>query len=109
MLMNKRNPTRPGLRCVSLMLIAMLLFGLAATAQTQPIKGVIVDEKGQPVAGATIKVKGSSEATTSADDGTYSLNVKTGASLIISYTGFEETEINTQRGNYSRIQLKQRN
>lgn len=107
--MNKRNPTQAGLRCVSLMLITMLLFGLAATAQTQPIKGTIVDEKGQPVAGATIRVKGANETTTSGDDGTYSLNVKTGASLIISYTGFEETEINTQRGNYTRIQLKQRN
>jgi TonB-linked SusC/RagA family outer membrane protein len=107
--MNKRNPTRPGLRCVCLMLIAMLLYGLAATAQTQPITGVIVDEKGQPVAGATIRVKGSNQATTSAEDGSYSLNIKAGASLIISYTGFEETEINTQRGNYAKIQLKQRN
>lgn len=107
--MNKGNPNQARLRNVSLMLIAMLLFGLASTAQTQPIKGTIVDEKGQPVAGATIRIKGSNEATSSADDGTYSLNVNTGATLIISYTGFEETEINTQRGNYTKIQLKQRN
>lgn len=110
MLMNKRNPNQPGAFRLSLMLLLMLLYGVAATAQTQPIKGIIIDENGQPVAGATIRVKGGKAATTSADDGTYSLNnVNPGASLIISYTGFEEKEINTQRDNYAKIELKRRN
>ncbi|WP_081204560.1 SusC/RagA family TonB-linked outer membrane protein [Niastella yeongjuensis] len=106
--MNKRILNQLRLRPVSLMLLTMLLFGFAATAQTQPIKGIIVDEKGQPVAGATIRVKGSQAVTTSGDDGTYSLNAPSGASLIISYTGFEETTINTQHDNYEKIKLKRR-
>jgi TonB-linked SusC/RagA family outer membrane protein len=108
--MNKRTLNQPGLLRLSLSLFVMLLFGIAATAQTQPIKGIILDESGQPVAGATIRVKGDQMVTTSGDDGTFSLNnVKAGASLIISYTGFEEREINTQHDNYAKIQLKRRN
>jgi TonB-linked SusC/RagA family outer membrane protein len=106
--MNKRILNRLRLRTASLMLIAMLLVGLAATAQTQPIKGMIVDEKGQPVAGATIRVKGGQAVTTSNEDGSYTLNANPGASIIISYTGFEETTVNTQRDKYAKIQLKRR-
>ena len=92
-----------------LALIAFLFSTLATTAQTTTIKGVIIDDKGLPVAGATISEKGGQQTTVSAEDGSYTLNVKTGASIIISYTGFGEREISTQGNAYKRIELKNLN
>ena len=108
--MNKRKPRLlAGLRS-TLTVLAALLSMLAVTAQTQTIKGIVLDESGQPVAGATVRVKGSQLATMSGADGGYTLaNVKTGASLLVSYTGHEEQEIPTTGKAYERIQLKKRN
>ncbi|MBS1567562.1 MAG: SusC/RagA family TonB-linked outer membrane protein, partial [Bacteroidetes bacterium] len=87
-----------------------LLSLLTASAQTQTIKGTIIDENGQPVARATVRVKGGGQATVSADDGSFTLtNVKAGASIIISHTGFEEQEIGTLGKEYEKVQLKKRN
>ncbi|HEY4287822.1 MAG TPA: TonB-dependent receptor [Puia sp.] len=108
--MNKRKSTLlAGLRLTLTLLIASLSM-LAATAQTQTIKGTIIDENNQPVAGATVRVKGNQQATISGEDGSYTLaNVKTGASIIISHTGFEEQEVRTLGKNYERVRLKKHN
>jgi TonB-linked SusC/RagA family outer membrane protein len=110
MLMNKRILNRPGMLRACLTLLVALLSTLAVTAQTQTIKGTIIDESGQPVAGATVRVKGDQQVTTSGEDGTYTLaNVKTGARIIISYTGFEQQEIGTTGNAYEKVQLKKLN
>lgn len=109
MLMNKRKLNLPGTLRFTLTLLVALLSMLGVNAQTQTIKGTIIDENGQPVAGATVRVKGSPQATTSGEDGVYTLvNVKAGASIIISYTGFEEQEFSTNGKGYERVQLKKR-
>jgi TonB-linked SusC/RagA family outer membrane protein len=80
---------------------------LTATAQTQTIKGTVVDDGGQPVAGATIRVKGERQTTTSTDNGTYTLaNVKNGAKILISFTGFEDVEVSASGTAHERVQLK---
>ena len=107
--MNKRKLHLPGTLRLTLTLLVALLSMLGVTAQTQTIKGTIIDENGQPVAGATVRVKGDRQATTSGEDGVYTLvNVKAGASIIISYTGFEEKEISTKGKDYERVRLKKR-
>lgn len=89
-------------------LIALLLV-LSVHAQTQTVKGTVVDETGAPVARATVRIKGERQATTSADDGSYVLNnVKNGAVIVISYTGYEEQEIPLSAGGLDRIQLKRK-
>lgn len=109
MLMNKRRLNLPGTLRQTLALLVALLSMLGVTAQTQTIKGTVIDENGQPVAGATVRVKGDRQTTTSGDDGVYTLvNVKAGASIIVSYTGFEEQEISTKGKDYERVRLKKR-
>jgi TonB-linked SusC/RagA family outer membrane protein len=108
--MNTRQLCLPGKLRASLIFVVALLSMLAAKAQTQTIKGTIVDENGQPVAGATVRVKGDPQTTTSGEDGTYTLvNVKAGASIIISHTGFEERELSTTGNSYEKVQLKRQN
>jgi TonB-linked SusC/RagA family outer membrane protein len=107
--MNKRKSHLTRKLRLSLAFLVFLFCTLAATAQTKTIKGIIIDDKGLPVAGATIREKGGQQTTMSVEDGSYTLNVKTGAFIVISYTGFGEMEISTQGNGYKKIQLKSLN
>lgn len=54
------------------------------------VKGQVTNEKGEPLAGATISVKGTTKATSSNADGTFILTgVTEGATLVISSVGYE--------------------
>ena len=63
--------------------------------QSKAIKGSIVDENGEPVIGATIKVVGgtSNQMTVSDFDGNFSINAKVGAKIKVSYIGYEEANV----------------
>ncbi len=62
--------------------------------QTTTISGTIVDEKKQPLIGASIAVKGTSIGTTTNEDGKYTLNVPNDAkTLVVSYIGYENKEM----------------
>ena len=62
--------------------------------QAAPIRGQIVDGKGDPVAGATIQVKGNKNRATSTDEnGRFSLEAKGGEELIISHVSFETKNV----------------
>ena len=67
-------------------------------AQTITITGKVSDEKGASVAGATVTEKGTRNATTTIDDGTFTLQVKNKAKLVISYVGYEPYEVEAKAG-----------
>jgi TonB-linked SusC/RagA family outer membrane protein len=57
------------------------------------INGKVQDESGQPLPGATIRVKGSSQATSADNNGSFELsNVKESDVLLISFTGYVSQE-----------------
>ena len=70
--------------------------------QTKKVTGTVMDAMG-PVIGASILEKGTSNGTVTDIDGNFSLNVKPGATLVISYIGFETQEIAV--GNQSTINV----
>lgn len=57
-------------------------------AQTQQIKGNVVDEFGEPMIGVTVKVKGSIEATITDLDGNFTIKAAPNATLELSYVGY---------------------
>ena len=59
------------------------------------IQGVIVDEKGESVIGASIMEKGTNNGTISDIDGKFTLNVSDNAVLLVSYIGYLTQTINT--------------
>jgi len=68
------------------------------------VSGKVVDERGQPIAGATIKVKGTDLFTSSGVDGTFLIkNVNENSFLVISYIGFQVREVKAAKelGNIS--------
>lgn len=62
-------------------------------AQTVKVKGQVVDETGEPLVGATVKVKDSNAGTITDFDGNFQLDVKSNATLVISYLGYKNREI----------------
>lgn len=68
----------------------MLLSSISALAQNREIKGRVSDEKGEPLAGATL-LAGTSKAYAIAEqDGSFILNAKVGESITVSYLGFDD-------------------
>src|ERR1700748_607506 len=81
---------------VAIATLFALTQGMAQTVIT--ITGKVTDEKGASIAGATITEKGTRNATTTRDDGTYSINVRSKARLVISYVGYELYETDAKDG-----------
>lgn len=61
--------------------------------QYLPIKGLIRDSTGAPLAGASVKIKGSNKGTSTNNDGQFTIDANPGDVLIISYVGLETREI----------------
>jgi len=61
------------------------------------IKGTVVDKEGNPLTGATIKIKGTNSVTTTDADGAFKFNeLPENATLILSFTGFVTQEIQVE-------------
>lgn len=62
--------------------------------QNQRITGVVVDQTtGEPVIGANVLMKGTTNGTSTDFDGNFSLEVPSGATLVVSYIGYVNLEI----------------
>lgn len=62
------------------------------------IKGKITDEKGNPLTGATVVVKGQKAGTTSGSNGAFELKVpKEGIDLVVSFVGYEKKEVKAKQ------------
>jgi TonB-linked SusC/RagA family outer membrane protein len=63
--------------------------------QRKQIAGKVTDERGEPVIGANIIEKGTTNGTVTDIDGNFSISLEEGAALQISYIGYLEQEIPT--------------
>lgn len=73
------------------------------------IKGVINDEQGETIIGASVIVKGEDTGTTSDMDGRFSLEAPEGAILVISYIGYHTQEVKVRKRSLLHIVLKEDN
>ena len=103
-------------RKTALLMSAMALLGLGYSSNayaagdvqnvqqaTKKITGTVVDAMG-PVIGASIMEKGTTNGTVTDFDGNFSLNVKPGATIVVSFIGFKTQEIAV--GNQSTFNIK---
>ncbi|OFY38579.1 MAG: hypothetical protein A2X18_06500 [Bacteroidetes bacterium GWF2_40_14] len=58
-----------------------------------PIKGKVLDEKGNPFPFVNIRIKGTTNGVACDDNGNFSINAKIGDILVISFLGYETQEI----------------
>ncbi|RYF20307.1 MAG: TonB-dependent receptor, partial [Flavobacteriales bacterium] len=69
-----------------------LLFSVIAMAQDVTVNGIVNDENGLPVPGATISIKGSNKATASDFDGKFQINVPSNGTLTVSFVGYNTVQ-----------------
>jgi len=72
--------------------------------QNKNVTGVILDERGEPVIGANIMVKGTNLGTITDLDGQFTLNVSSDAILVVSYIGYLTQEITV--GNQTALSIR---
>jgi len=92
--------------CRSLLMLLLPIFlSLASFSQNNfKVTGKVTDETGKPVEGATVQVKGTTIATATIANGSYSLMAPSGTSrLVITSIGFEQQEVAI--GNKSEVNL----
>lgn len=71
------------------------------------VRGVIKDETGEPIIGATVRVKGQSEGTVSDFDGNFTLDVTGDNTLQISYIGYQTQEFAVGKQHHFSIVLEE--
>ncbi|SDX98438.1 SusC/RagA family TonB-linked outer membrane protein [Flavobacterium degerlachei] len=65
-----------------------ILFSVYAQAQDVVVSGIVNDESGMPIPGASVLLKGSSKSTSSDFDGKFQIQAPTNGVLMISYIGY---------------------
>ena len=89
-------------------LAAMALLCMVTTimyAQTIVATGQVVDQTGETIIGATVMEKGTTNGAITDFDGNFTITVKKGATLVVSYIGFNNQELPAAQG--MKITLKE--
>lgn len=81
-----------------------------AGEQTKKITGIVIDDKGEPIMGASIAVEGTSLGTITNVDGEYALaNVPTNARVTVSFIGYQTLTFLANEKRLAKITLKEDN
>ncbi|MFN3666417.1 MAG: SusC/RagA family TonB-linked outer membrane protein, partial [Sediminibacterium sp.] len=79
------------------LLLMLCLVMLTAISNAQTIKGFVKDTASNPLAGASVQLKGADIKTATQTDGSFTLNLQgkslSNSILVISYTGYQDKEI----------------
>lgn len=91
------------------LIFTLLLLPLFAFSQGKIVSGVVNDDMGGPLPGATIQVKGSESIGSITDfDGKFTIAIRDGETrIIVSYVGFVSQEINIEGQNNISVSLEQ--
>ena len=74
-------------------LAMLMLVALPGFAQKITVHGYVDDDLGEPLIGATVMEKGTTNGTATDIDGNFTLNVAPNATLVISYVGYDPLEV----------------
>ena len=75
------------------LVLSLVLFALGFAVAQRTVAGTVSDQKGEPMVGASVLVKGTTTGVVSDIDGKYSLNVPAGGTtLVFSFAGYETQE-----------------
>lgn len=85
--------------------ISSLLFTVVIQAQDITVSGKVNDEKGMPIPGASILIKGTTTATSSDFDGKFEIKAPSGGVLTISYIGYRTSTVQIGGRNQITVEL----
>jgi TonB-dependent starch-binding outer membrane protein SusC len=90
---------------VAALLLLLVIPCLSLLAQTRNVTGSVKDEKGMPVVGVSVVVKGGTEGTKTNDVGEFSITVSNKSILVFSAVGFNNKELAVKSQNYMVVDL----
>ncbi|MBR5930069.1 MAG: carboxypeptidase-like regulatory domain-containing protein, partial [Prevotella sp.] len=76
-----------------LMMLLALIMSVTAFAQKQNFSGTVIDAMGEPVIGASVVQKGTSNGAITDLDGHFTISAEPGATLVISFVGYTSQEL----------------
>ena len=79
--------------------------GILAAQQKKSVTGMVTDKNGEPIIGANVVEKGTTNGIITDVDGKFSLNIAPGAVLQISYIGYNTQEIKVSGRNVINVTL----
>ncbi|WP_207425753.1 SusC/RagA family TonB-linked outer membrane protein [Pedobacter sp. SYSU D00535] len=86
----------------------LVVLSVKPSTQILNITGTVVDSKGEPLPGVTVKIKGTNTATSTDVNGVFRLNVPNGdETLVISFIGFKTQEIAVNRQTSLNVRLQE--
>ncbi|WP_343674050.1 TonB-dependent receptor [Chitinophaga sp.] len=88
-------------------ILLFIILPLYSLAQSPVISGKVVDEKGQPLPGATVAVKGTAKGTVTNNAGIFTLkDVPANAPLLITFQGYENATVDIHGQSNITVTLK---
>lgn len=78
--------------------VAAAVNGVNAVAQADVVKGKVVDQSGEPIIGATVKVEGQDKGALTDLDGNFSISGVKSGKLVITYIGYKTATVNVTAG-----------
>ena len=93
----------------NVLLVALFFVTATVLGQTK-ITGTVVDEMGEPLPGANVVVKGTTNGAATDFEGKFILNVNTTSGVVvISFVGYESKQVSFTSGNLGTIELQPSN
>lgn len=74
------------------MLLLACVFGTVVAQENSIVKGTVIDGSGEPLVGVSILVKGTTTGVVSGLDGSFTISVRNGETLVFSYVGYIKQE-----------------
>lgn len=93
-------------KIVSSLLAGILCFVIGVSAQVRTVTGKVTDDNGKPIAGVTVKVKGTTKVAVSDDAGVYKIAAADNATLVFSTVGFSNMEAKATKTSGLNVSLK---
>lgn len=87
----------------------LFLIPLWTFAQGTMVKGIVKDSGGEPIIGASVLEKGTTNGTITDFNGNFTLDVSTNATLVVSYIGYETKEVSVSGKSQLNISLVEDN
>ena len=96
------------MRKFSFILGLLFLFSIATFAQTKLITGKILNQQGQSVPFATVRVKGTKQGVGADADGNFSLHAKAGDVLVVSAADITQQEVTVADASFLNISVTEK-
>ncbi len=93
---------------VSTLVVLLLCFSVAVTAQVRPVTGTVKDDQGAPLPNVSVKVKGASTTAIADASGMFRISASENSVLVFSAVGFTDVEQRVGKASVLNISLSKK-